>query len=257
MSAATSSSDRTGGGQQHEHERAGPWRRGGQSSRDESLAASFPATSPSGWPTVPAGAAQPFGGRPEISRAVLATVTATVAAIVLRFLVHKWSLLIDVLLGVWTGSTAVSGCKVGTTARRADALFKIPQLPPPLPIVLSALACVPFAIGLLSLTITDVHRGSAADACSSLSAYETASADNSVSGDAWFARSRRSATPPPAAPASARAQSTPQARLCCCSPTATATPTSSWCRSARRTRRLALLWSFAAPISNPEKPEPT
>lgn len=130
------------------------------------------------------------GGQPEVARAVLAAGAAVVAAVVLWFLAHGWSLVFDLLLGVWVGSTGVSGWKAGTVAQRVAALFRLPKLPAPLPVVIGALSCLPFAVGLLSVAVTELHHSSRADVCSALSAYQAASANDSVSDDAWFAALR-------------------------------------------------------------------
>lgn len=67
------------------------------------------------------------------------------------------------------------------------AAIVLPKLPAPLPVVTGALACLPFAVGLLSLAVTELHHSSRADVCSALSAYQAASDSNSVSDSAWFA----------------------------------------------------------------------
>jgi len=139
---------------------------------------------------VPPGGARAVGERPEVARAVLAAGAAAVAAVVLWFLAHGWSLVFDLLLGVWVGSTGVSGWKVGTVAQRVDALFRLPKLASPLPAIIGALACVPFVVGLLSVVVTELHHSSRADVCSALSAYQAASENDSVSDDAWFAALR-------------------------------------------------------------------
>lgn len=147
----------------------------------------FPGPPAGGWPPGPPGAGRPAGIRPEIARAALAAAAGAVAAIILWFLAHGWSLLFDALLGVWVGSSAVSGWKSGTTAERVEVLFNLPKLPSPLPAVIGALACLPLAVGLLSMAVTDLHHSSRADVCSALSAYQAASDNTSVSDSAWFA----------------------------------------------------------------------
>lgn len=98
------------------------------------------------------------------------------------------------LLGVWVGSTGVRGWKAGTVAQRVDALFKLPTLPSPLPVLIGGLACLPFAVGLLAMAVTELHHSSRADVCSALSAYQAASENDSVSDDAWFAALRKVGT---------------------------------------------------------------
>lgn len=146
-------------------------------------------TQPPLGPPVTPPSTQPITNRPEFRRVALAAAAGAVAALILWFLVHDWSLLFDAVIGVWVGSTAVSGWKVagGTAADRVEALWKIPQLPKPLPLVVAGLACVPFVVGLLSLTVTELHHSSRGDVCSALSAYQAASSNESESDDAWFA----------------------------------------------------------------------